>query len=437
MAVSTRLRWEILRRDRFACRYCGARALKDGVVLEVDHVLPRVLGGKDRADNLVAACEACNSGKGSTHPDSPLIEDVEADALRWARVVKRAGQKVMADQAALEDLLSEFEEAWDRWGYGDGDERQTIPKAPDWERRVTRLLVGGIPMPLLLECIPPAMAEQRRSHEARFQGMCEAAQAKLNQLRRTADRVVRDGQLEPDFAALSVPAFAESLLEYLSDGEREAALNRMRENYDEDIELLAVDTAFSELVTDRLSLLNALERLLGFYPQDEVAKAKRQAREDLIEFVGTASEAEAAASAALAVATYRDALAFIGGLPEIERNAWLDYVRAWSHGELDDRAIAIQAAEVAQRASQGLGSCLRGMCEGPSKDSPINRCPMPATHSVFIEACVGCEGEGLAGCDGTHSVCERHLTALIDEEIVRPNGETVKIRDFAELAVSA
>ena len=130
MAVSTRLRWEILRRDRFACRYCGARALKDGVVLEVDHVLPKVLGGKDRADNLVAACEACNSGKGSTHPDSPLIEDVEADALRWARVVKRAGQKVMADQAALEDLLSEFEEAWDRWGYGDGDERQTVPKTP-------------------------------------------------------------------------------------------------------------------------------------------------------------------------------------------------------------------------------------------------------------------------------------------------------------------
>jgi hypothetical protein len=437
MAVSTRLRWEILRRDQFACRYCGARALEDGAVLEVDHVLPKVLGGRDRADNLVAACEACNSGKGSTHPDSPLIEDVEADALRWARVIKRAGQKVMADQAALEDLLSEFEEAWERWGYGEGDERQTIPKASDWERRITRLLVGGLPMPLLLECIPPAMAEQRRSHEVRFLDMCELAQAKLNQLCRTADRVVRDGQSEPDFAALSVPAFAESLLEYLTDDEREAALDKTREDYDEDVELLTAHTVFSNLVTDRLSLLNALERLLGFYPQDEVAEAKRQGSEDLIEFVGVASEAEVAASGALAVATYRDALSFLDRLPEIERDAWLDYVRAWPHGQHGERAIAIQAADVAKRASQGQSNCLRGMCGVPAKDSPIKRCALPITHSVWVDACVGCIESGLADCDGNHPVCEEHLASLINDEIVRAStGESVTIRDFAELAVS-
>ena len=250
--------------------------------------------------------------------------------------------------------------------------------------------------------------------------------------------MVRDGQPEPDFAALSVPAFAESLLEYLSDDEREAALNRMRENYDDDVELLAADTVFSELVTGRLALLNALEKLLGLYPQDEIAEAKRQARNDLIFFVGTASESEVAASAAQAVAVYREALSFLGSLPEIERDAWLDYVGAWPHGQPGERAIAIQAADAAQRASQEQGNCLRGMCGVPAKDSPIRRCALPATHSVWVDACVGCAENGLAGCDGDHPVCEQHLTSLINDEIVRAStGETVTIWDFAELAASA
>ncbi|WP_075737496.1 HNH endonuclease [Streptomyces acidiscabies] len=64
MAVSKRLRYEILRRDNHTCRYCGASA--PDVPLRVDHVTPVALGGTDTPDNLVAACEPCNSGKSST-----------------------------------------------------------------------------------------------------------------------------------------------------------------------------------------------------------------------------------------------------------------------------------------------------------------------------------------------------------------------------------
>ncbi|MGW6578921.1 HNH endonuclease [Streptomyces globisporus] len=64
MAVSKRLRYEILRRDKHACRYCGATA--PDVPLRVDHVIPVALGGSDAPENLVAACEPCNSGKTST-----------------------------------------------------------------------------------------------------------------------------------------------------------------------------------------------------------------------------------------------------------------------------------------------------------------------------------------------------------------------------------
>lgn len=62
MSLSLRVRFNILRRDGFRCRYCG-RSAKDGVVLQVDHVKAMSRGGSDMPDNLVTACWPCNIGK--------------------------------------------------------------------------------------------------------------------------------------------------------------------------------------------------------------------------------------------------------------------------------------------------------------------------------------------------------------------------------------
>jgi hypothetical protein len=80
MAVSKRLRYEILRRDNHACRYCGATA--PGVKLNVDHVIPTSLGGSDKPDNLVTACADCNSGKTSSMPNAEPVTDVDQDTFR-------------------------------------------------------------------------------------------------------------------------------------------------------------------------------------------------------------------------------------------------------------------------------------------------------------------------------------------------------------------
>lgn len=56
------LRWKVLARDGFRCRYCGA--MGGDAVLVVDHVHPVVLGGRNNIDNLITACEPCNQGKG-------------------------------------------------------------------------------------------------------------------------------------------------------------------------------------------------------------------------------------------------------------------------------------------------------------------------------------------------------------------------------------
>ena len=55
------LRWKILERDKFTCRYCGGSA--PSVHLEIDHVIPLTDGGTDGEDNLVTSCFSCNRGK--------------------------------------------------------------------------------------------------------------------------------------------------------------------------------------------------------------------------------------------------------------------------------------------------------------------------------------------------------------------------------------
>jgi 5-methylcytosine-specific restriction endonuclease McrA len=52
-------RREVLRRDHHACQYCGSPKK-----LTLDHVIPRSKGGLHTWDNVVAACEKCNSVKG-------------------------------------------------------------------------------------------------------------------------------------------------------------------------------------------------------------------------------------------------------------------------------------------------------------------------------------------------------------------------------------
>ena len=63
--LPARLRFRILARDGFRCRYCGRLGGTPGVVLHVDHIVPVAAGGTMSEDNLRTACEECNLGKGT------------------------------------------------------------------------------------------------------------------------------------------------------------------------------------------------------------------------------------------------------------------------------------------------------------------------------------------------------------------------------------
>ena len=60
-----KVRWSrqnVLLRDDYTCQYCGGKlTLRTGTI---DHVVPRVKGGRSEWHNTVAACFKCNNRKG-------------------------------------------------------------------------------------------------------------------------------------------------------------------------------------------------------------------------------------------------------------------------------------------------------------------------------------------------------------------------------------
>lgn len=76
-ARRVRLFEEVFRRDGGLCAYCGTRTRRlraglhgAGDRATLDHVVPRSQGGPLTAENLVLACLACNTERGTTDAEA-------------------------------------------------------------------------------------------------------------------------------------------------------------------------------------------------------------------------------------------------------------------------------------------------------------------------------------------------------------------------------
>lgn len=171
MAVSKRLRFEILRRDNHACRYCGRRA--PDVVLTVDHVVPVTLGGSDDPTNLVAACEKCNGGKSSIPADAAVVADVAADALRWAKAMEVVAFARSVEREEAQERYDAIRMAWTDWYSTDWRGQKVYVDLPnDYKRSVDQFLAAGLEMDDLLELIEVAMTAKTQDEWRYFCGCC-------------------------------------------------------------------------------------------------------------------------------------------------------------------------------------------------------------------------------------------------------------------------
>ena len=75
-----KVRFDVLNRDKFKCTYCGRSPIEHGIVLEIEHINPR-LGKKEdwskvTLNMLTSSCRECNVGKGTTLLSLPILKRI-------------------------------------------------------------------------------------------------------------------------------------------------------------------------------------------------------------------------------------------------------------------------------------------------------------------------------------------------------------------------
>jgi hypothetical protein len=184
MAVTKRTRYEVLRRDGFRCRYCGATPAE--AELRIDHVVPVALGGSDAPGNLVAACHDCNAGKAASAPDAAGVAQVSDDDLRWRDALLRAADEATERIDEANAYAEEFREAWESWAFGFRREALALPDG--WLATVHGWRTGGLPIAILTNSVDIAMSS-RAARDAKFAYLCGVVRNRLAELQTEAKKI--------------------------------------------------------------------------------------------------------------------------------------------------------------------------------------------------------------------------------------------------------
>lgn len=159
VSLSKRVRFDVFKRDKFTCQYCGQRP--PDVMLEVDHVHPICDGGTDEPGNLTTACFACNRGKaGKTLGDVlPAINELELlagvqEMLERAAAMKQSHAVAMAQREA-EDTAVATIRTW--WRTAFGDERYV-------EDATLRQFLKRLPLTEISDAVDATEAKDSRSN---------------------------------------------------------------------------------------------------------------------------------------------------------------------------------------------------------------------------------------------------------------------------------
>lgn len=359
MAVSKRLRYEIFRRDNHTCRYCGAAA--PDAKITIDHVLPEALGGTDTPDNLVTACDPCNSGKTSTTPGAPLVADVAEDALRWAGAMARAAQEAMEDIHAREKTHKEFQKAWKRNGGVSSD-------LPDnWRGSLNSIIAAGLPAEALAECVDIAFDQRHVYDRNRFKYTCGVAWRKIDKLRERAGEIAgmrKVAEPEPDEGGdeltpkTVLKACKELLEDNFEEDQYEQFLDHIRATEGSDypevsLYYFAVDRALGELREDRDLLMSALYRYMSLHPEELVNRAMDSSRSDHRKYLGDEfTEASVLTHALESLTEPLHALKTLQSLPEEERTRWVEEAKAELGADAHEQRIAVKAVRLMREASR-------------------------------------------------------------------------------------
>lgn len=148
-SISTGTRFEILKRDKFTCKYCGRSSPE--VTLHVDHIIAPINGGDSSASNLVTACQDCNIGKSDKSLDVfPEALPSQAESLQEKLLINQKFHNLPANSRT--EVHMQFETIsnyWSSWGNKLLEPSQ-VPPLPAFS---VKRMIHRLPIPILLECI--------------------------------------------------------------------------------------------------------------------------------------------------------------------------------------------------------------------------------------------------------------------------------------------
>jgi len=123
--MGNKIRFEVFKRDGFTCQYCGRTP--PNVILEVDHIVPVSLKGKNNIDNYLTSCLECNRGKGK-HPltkiPQPLKERMELIKERELQI-KEYEQVLIMEEERVTASINKFYKYLGQIGCGEVKNRFT------------------------------------------------------------------------------------------------------------------------------------------------------------------------------------------------------------------------------------------------------------------------------------------------------------------------
>jgi hypothetical protein len=142
MGISERDRAAILRHSR--CAMCGRTPSDHGVLLQVDHRVPKAWGGSDDLENLQPLCEECNRGKKDFFASFTEFADEIRQAISFPSVHMRIGEllKAFAPKAVRSDVL-ELVASLPGSHQEDWQKRLRELRVLGWEIETSRLREGG------------------------------------------------------------------------------------------------------------------------------------------------------------------------------------------------------------------------------------------------------------------------------------------------------
>ena len=161
--ISQTTRFEVFKRDKFICQYCGNHPPK--VILHVDHIVPVSKGGVNDTNNLATSCNLCNAGKGARLLSStpvPLAEKAKETKEREAQL--KGYNRIMTVQRNRIER--------EAWKVLDELHRVSEYSVPSKNVLTTKHFVSLLGLPHCLEAAEVAFAKLPRSPYQRFAYFC-------------------------------------------------------------------------------------------------------------------------------------------------------------------------------------------------------------------------------------------------------------------------